>query len=430
MTGQPPDLLPPALRITPEDEIRRQRLVRMKTIATLMLVAVAIIFVVARIYETRYPPLSYVRAFAEAAMVGGIADWFAVTALFRRPLGLPIPHTAIVPARKDRIGNALGNFVQRNFLTKEVVAGKIAALNPGKRAATWMSEPENSRKLARHVARAVGAATDVMSDEDVQTLVEENVVARLRKMQAAPLLARLFELLTSGGRHQALLDDALRMAARFVAENDEVIRDRIRAESPWWVPGAVEDRLGDRIVTGVEKTLAAVAEDPSHPLRKRYDDAVQRFVESLRTSPEVIEKAEQLKLDLLSHPGVGQLSHDIWSDVRARIRTYADSISEDSATEMNQMELWFTSAGNRILMDEALTARVDAWIVEFASYATEHARDEVARLIAGTVASWDANATSRKIELQIGRDLQFIRINGTVVGGLVGLLIHALGAAF
>lgn len=423
------DALPPALRLTADDEVRRARLVRMKTVATVMLIVVAVLFVTTRLLEPQYPWLGYVRAFAEAAMVGGIADWFAVTALFRHPLGIPIPHTAIVPARKDRIGTALGNFVQRNFLTREVVAGKIAGMQLGERAARWLSEPDNSRRLARHVARGMSGAANVLRDEDVQELVERGVVTRLRKVQVAPLVARLFELLTSGGRHQVLLDDALRMAARFVAENDEVIRDRIRAESPWWIPGAIEDRIGDKIVTGVERTLAAVAADPNHPLRDRYDDAVQRFVDSLRTSPDTIAKAEQLKLDLLSHPSVGDFSREVWGDVKSRLGAYADRLASEDAGEPDQIEQWLTGLGHKILQDEELARKVDGWVVELMTYAVEQAREEVAKLIASTVAAWDANATSRKIELQIGRDLQFIRINGTLVGGLVGLVLHALGVS-
>ncbi len=422
--------LPPALRITADDELKRQRLNAMKRMATGMLVGVAILFGVARWYESQFPWLSWVRAFAEAAMVGGIADWFAVTALFRHPLGIPIPHTAIVASRKDRIGTALGNFVQRNFLQRDVVTQKIAAMKLGERAARWLAEPENSRRLARHVATGLSGAVNVLKDDDVQAVADRAVVSRLRTMQVAPLLARGFELLTVGGRHQGLLDDALRLAARFVAENEEVIRDRIKAESPWWVPGMVENRLHDRIVTGVENTLAAVAADPDHPLRVRYDEAVQRFVESLRSSPEVIARAEELKLELLEHPSVSDFSRDVWTDVKERITRYAERLAQEEQNEPDAIERWVSGLGRTVLADPALSAKVDLWVVELVTYAVEQARGEVAQLISATVAQWDADATSRKIELQIGRDLQFIRINGTVVGGLVGLLLHALAAAF
>jgi uncharacterized membrane-anchored protein YjiN (DUF445 family) len=420
--------LPPALRITADDELRRVRLVRMKRVAAGLLVASGVLFAVARAFESRLPWLTWVRAFAEAALVGGIADWFAVTALFRHPLGLRIPHTAIVPARKDRIGVALGTFVQRNFLQREVVAAKLAAMHLGERTARWLAEPANARRLAGHMASGLAGAVAVLRDEDVQQVLDRAVVARLRTLPAAPLLARGFGLVTEGGRHQALLDDALRLAARFVAENEELIRERIKQESPWWVPGLVENRLHERIVSGVENTLAAVAADPDHPLRARYDDAVQRFVESLRSSPEVIARAEALKRELLDHPAVGEFSREVWTDLKGRITRYAERMGEAATEEPEAVERWLSGLGRAMLADPALTAKVDQWASELVTYAVEQARDEVAQLIATTVAQWDADATSRKIELQIGRDLQFIRVNGTLVGGLVGLLLHAFTA--
>ena len=418
---------PAALQITPDDELKRVRLVQMKRVATLMLVGVALLFVVTRFLESRYPWLGFVRAFAEAAMVGGIADWFAVTALFRHPMGIPIPHTAIVPSRKDRIGTALGNFVQRNFLTREVVSGKIAAMQLGNRAAQWLARPENSRRLARHAAHGLSGAVGVLRDDDVQALVARGIVARLRRMQAAPLMARLFELLTAGGRHQALLDDALRLAAKFLYENEAMIRERVKAESPWWVPGAVDSRVGDKIVSGVEKTLVAVAADPDHPLRQRYDEAVDRFVLSLRENPETIARFEQIKLDVLAHPGVAAFSREVWGDVKGRIASYAEQVADDAEQAPDQLEQWLAGLGHTVLQDPVLSAKVNGWIVEMVAYAVEQAREEVATLISTTVAAWDAHATSRKIELQIGRDLQFIRINGTLVGGLVGLILYAVG---
>ncbi|MEY4957140.1 MAG: hypothetical protein RL409_1397 [Gemmatimonadota bacterium] len=419
--------VPVALRITPDDELKRVRLVKMKRVATLMLVGVAALFVVTRWLESRYPWLGFVRAFAEAAMVGGIADWFAVTALFRHPLGIPIPHTAIVASRKDRIGTALGHFVQRNFLTRDVVAGKIAAMKLGDRAAHWLAQPENSRRLARYAAHGLSGAVNVMRDEDVQAMVDRGIVSRLRKMQAAPLMARLFEVLTAGGRHQALLDDALRLAAKFLNENEAMIREQVKAESPWWVPGAVDSRVGDKIVSGVEKTLVAVAADPDHPLRQRYDEAVDRFVFSLRENPDTILRFEQIKLDVLAHPGVADFSREVWGDVRERLAHYAEGLADDAEKAPDQLEQWLAGLGQKVLEDPVLSAKLNGWIVEIVSYSVEQAREEVAKLISATVAAWDADATSRKIELQIGRDLQFIRINGTIVGGLVGLILYSVG---
>jgi uncharacterized membrane-anchored protein YjiN (DUF445 family) len=418
-------LLPAALVITADDELKRVRLVRMKSVASGMLVVVALLFVVSGVYEAQYHWLAWVRAFSEAAMVGGIADWFAVTALFRHPLGIPIPHTAIVASRKDRIGKALGNFVQRNFLTRDVVAGKLYNMKLGERAARWLAEPEHSHRLAQHVARGFSAAINVLRDDDVQTLVDRGIVSRLRTVNAAPLVARLFEMLTDDGRHHALLNEALRVIARFVDDNDEMIRDRVRKESPWWVPGVVENKLQDKIMSGLEKTLNDVAVDPAHPLRQRYEEAVVKFVDSLRTNPEVIAKAERIKLDLLAHPAVGEFSRSVWGDVKTRVASYAEKLAGDQEREPDQIERWLSGLGRAVLSDAELSAKVDGWVVELVTYAVEQAREEVAGLIATTVAAWDADATSRKIELQIGRDLQFIRINGTLVGGMVGVLLHA-----
>jgi uncharacterized membrane-anchored protein YjiN (DUF445 family) len=266
-----------------------------------------------------------------------------------------------------------------------------------------------------------------MRDEDVQEMVDRGVVSRLRRMQAAPLMARLFELMTTGGRHQALLDDALRLAAKFLYENEAMIREKVKAESPWWVPGAVDSRVGDKIVSGVEKTLVAVAADPDHPLRQRYDEAVDRFVVSLRENPETIARFEQIKLDVLAHPGVADFSREVWGDVKEKIASYAERLADDAAQEPDQLEQWLAGLGQKVLEDPVLSAKVNGWIVEIVSYSVEQAREEVAKLISATVAAWDADATSRKIELQIGRDLQFIRINGTIVGGLVGLILYSVG---
>lgn len=422
--------LPLALRITADDELRRVRLVRMKTLATAMLVAATVIFALARYYESRFPGLGYLRAFAEAAMVGGIADWFAVTALFRHPMGLPIPHTAIVPARKDRIGNALGNFVQRNFLTRDVVAARLASMRLGERAGEWLARPENSRRVARAAAHGLSGAANVMKDEDVQLFVDTGIVSRLRRMDSGALAAKIFELLTVDGRHQALLDDALKLAARFVAENEGIIRERIRKESPWWVPGAVEDKLGDRIVAGVENTLVAVAADPDHPLRQRYDDAVNRFVVNLREDPATIARAEKIKNDLLDHPAVASFASEVWNDAKQRLAAYAQQLADTAQSEPDHIERWLAALGNKVAEDPVLAARVNGWIGELLIYSVEQAREEVASLIASTVKAWDANATSRKIELQIGRDLQFIRINGTIVGGLVGIVLYTIGRGF
>jgi uncharacterized membrane-anchored protein YjiN (DUF445 family) len=395
--------------------------------ATALLVVAAVAFVVAAYFQARHPWLGYVRAFAEAAMIGGLADWFAVTALFRHPLGLPIPHTAIVPTRKDRIGRSLGRFVQQNFLSREVIERKLAAARPGERAARWLSDPAKARLVSRQVASALHGGAEVLKDEDVQHFVTRTIVARAERVQVAPLLGKVLALLTADGRHQELFDEALRIATKFVDENEAVIRDRIAAEAPWWVPGAVEDRIHERVVTGVERTLGEVSADPEHPLRSRFDDAVQRLIEKLRTSPDTIARAEQIKSDVLAHPAVREYVGSLWTELKGSLGRYAAG-DEDGAPAA--VERGLVSLGTAIADDPALTAKVDAWITEAVLFVVEQYRGEVATLIESTVAAWDPDATSRRIEVQIGRDLQFIRINGTLVGGLVGLALYSIARLF
>ena len=399
----------------------------MKRRATALLVIAAVVFVVARLLEPRFPWLGYLRATAEAAMVGGVADWFAVTALFRQPMGLPIPHTAIIPARKDRIGRSLGGFVQRNFLSRDVVASRLAAVRAGEHLARWVSQPENARLISRHVAAGLAGATRVMRDEDVRDAIEKHLLGRIRATRVAPIIGNALSLLTAGDRHQELLDRAIVLVARFVSENEELIRDRIRAESPWWIPERVDDKIHDKIVSGIERTLQDVSINPDHPLRGRFDHALDEFIERLRTSPEVIARAEQIKAEVLDSPAVREYSRGLWDDVKHRLVRYAERSDDEGP---GAVERGLVALGNAVLADPTLMAKVESWITEMVLYAVEQARDEVAHLIEHTVAAWDPDDTSRKIELQIGRDLQFIRINGTLVGGLVGLLLYSIGKLF
>src|ERR671920_165895 len=287
-----------------DPEERQRNLVRMKRRATGLLVFMGALFLVARFFEPRYAWLGYIRATAEASLVGGIADWFAITALFRRPMGIPIPHTAIIPSRKDRIGRSLGGFVQNNFLSREVIAARLHGLRIAERMAKWVSDPANSGRIAHHVATGLAGTAAVLRDEDVQAMIDRAVVTRVRKTQVAPVLGNVLSLLTADNRHQELLDEALRLVSEGVSRNEELIRQRIREESPWWLPEAVDDRIHDKVVTAIENTLRQVAADPEHPLRERFDRALSGFIEKLRTSPEVIARAETIKDDMLENPTV------------------------------------------------------------------------------------------------------------------------------
>lgn len=397
----------------------------MRRRATALLAAFSVLFVASAAIRHLYPGLSpfwvgLVRATAEAAMVGGVADWFAVTALFRHPMGIPIPHTAIVAQRKDRIGRSLGNFVGNNFLAREVIARQLAGMKLGERAARWLSEPHHQRRVARAIAGGVARAVDAVPDDDLRSSVQGAVVAQLRKVHIAPLLADLLALATTDDRHQEFLDRIVTLVNRIVEENKELIRIRIAEESPWWVPGAVDDKLYQKIVSGIERTLAEIAADDAHPLRAQFDKTLRDFVEKLHTSPETIARAEAMKERLLEHPAVGELSGALLATGRTALAKYAGP----GAPTPEPLERALGAVAERALGNEALLRDVDESVERLVLAVVDQYRPEVAELIARTVEGWDATAASAKIEVQIGRDLQFIRINGTLVGALVGTLLY------
>jgi len=424
----PPALLGPITRGIGDEE-KRVRLRAMKRNATGMLIAAAVVFVIARLLEARWPWVGYIRATAEASMVGGLADWFAVTALFKHPMGIPIPHTAIIPERKDRIGKALGGFVQNNFLSREVVAIRLANLHPGERIASWLVVPENAHRVAQHAAAGLAGAAHVLRDEDVQAMIEKGLVSRLRKVQVAPMLGNMLTVLTADGRHQDLLDAALRGLARTIDTNEEMIRDRVGEETPRWFPEFVDEKIHEKIVGAMQRTLDQVAHDPDHPLRARFDEAVEKFIEDLKHSPAAIARAEAVKEDILTHKAVGTFAGSIWSEAKETLLKRAAAADAEGKSG-GAVERGLQAVGKTILNDPAVLAKVDEWILDAVLYAVEEYRGEVAGLIEHTVNNWDPKATSEKIELQVGRDLQFIRINGTLVGGLVGLLLYALSKLF
>jgi uncharacterized membrane-anchored protein YjiN (DUF445 family) len=397
----------------------------MKRRATGMLVVATIIFVIAHLFEARYSWVGFIRATAEASMVGGLADWFAVTALFRHPLGIPIPHTAIIPAKKDRVGRTIASFVQRNFLTREVIVGRLRTLRVGERLAAWIAQPENARTIARKAAAALSAGAQVLRDEDVQALIDHSVEDRIRNTRIAPVAGRLLSVVTEGNRHQELLDEAIVLLARTLEQNHDLIRERVERESPWWVPTAVDEKIFQKIVTSIERTLVEIRDDPQHPLRERFDQALRTFIDNLQHSPQTAARAEELKQEFLDTEAVRRFSASLWVDAKAALLRFAES-TEETTKEGGAMERALTAFGEAVLADPKLVQRVDDFILDIAVFLVERYQQDIADLITHTVQSWDADITARRLELALGRDLQFIRINGTLVGALAGLLIYTI----
>jgi uncharacterized membrane-anchored protein YjiN (DUF445 family) len=406
----------------PDDAMRQAQLDIMKRRATGLLALAAVVFAVASVFEPQYPWLGYVRATAEASLVGGLADWFAVTALFRHPLGLPIPHTAIVATRKERIGRILGNFVQNHFLSRDVIAANLRAVRPAERAARWLADPDNARRIARQVASGLAKTLESLPDDEVRQVVRQVVSARLRAVRVAPALGKTLALVLAADRHKGLLNEAVRLAARAVSDNREVIRDRVRAETPWWVPGVIDDKIYQRIIVAIERLLEDIGADPDHPFRAAFDTALREFVDRLQHSPDVIARAEAIKDEWLSEPTLADVSDRLWETTRQAIVAYA----MPSDRPAGPLERGVSEFGAALQHNPALLAEIDDAVIDMTSAVVERYRHEIGDLIAQTVASWDPEATSRRFELAVGRDLQFVRINGTLVGGLVGLVIYTV----
>jgi uncharacterized membrane-anchored protein YjiN (DUF445 family) len=407
----------------PDDATRQAQLDAMKWRATGLLGVAAAVFVAASALEAQYPWLGWVRATAEASLVGGLADWFAVTALFRHPLGLPIPHTAIVATRKERIGRILGNFVQNHFLSRDVVAANLRAVRPAERAARWLSDPDNARRIARQVAGGLAKALEALPDDEVQALVQDVVSARLRATRVAPALGKTLALVLGDNRQEELLNVTVRLAAEAVMNNRELIRERVRAETPWWVPPVLDDKIYQKIIDAVERLLRDMVMDPGHPLRTAFDDAIRDFIERLQHSKDVIARAEAMKEEWLADSSVAELSARLWETIRNAVITYATSRDTEAPGPLDR---GLSEIGTAVLANPALLAELDELLIDVTGSVVEKYRHEIGDLIAQTVASWDPEATSRRFELAVGRDLQFVRINGTLVGGLVGLGIYAV----
>jgi uncharacterized membrane-anchored protein YjiN (DUF445 family) len=415
----------PALLLA--DVERRRDLRRMKLFATGLLVFAAVVFVVARAFEDEGAWVGYVESAAEAAMVGALADWFAVTALFRYPLGLPIPHTAIIPRRKDEIGRSLGDFVQSNFLTPEVIGQRLAGARIAERLGHWLAQSSNAERAGEAAADALGGVVEVLDDRDVQEALGTAVEKRLANTQVAPLLGKAIDVAIDGGHHQRMLDGVMRGLMGFLEENRAMLRDRLDQESPWWVPESIDDRVFNKIFGGVQRFLADVSATPDHEVRSSIDVRVAELAVKLREDPALIAKCEAMKLELLEHPAVQGWLQSLWGEVKTSLLAAAKDPDSDLRRRLVH---GFQTAGRRLNVDHEMQAKVDGWIERLALHVVENYQGEVAGLISSTVERWDAAETSRRIELQVGRDLQFIRINGTVVGGLAGLAIHTLSELF
>ncbi len=409
----------------PAEAEKRRALRRMKSVAGGFLLFATLIYAVARWQEGAGAAawVGYVRAAAEAGMVGALADWFAVTALFRRPLGLPIPHTAIIPSRKDALGRNLGDFVGTNFLAEEVVRDKLRRAEITRRVGTWLEDPRHAERVTAELATAVRGAVQVLRDEDVQAVLEQSIVRKIVDQPWGPPLGRILAQVFTDGSHHKLVDLVCERAYDWVRDNHETVLRVVSQRAPSWSPKFFDSLVADKIYAEVLSFAWAVKTDPEHPMRQAVDRFLVEFADDLQNDPKTMAKAEQIKLQVLEHPEVQNLVSSAWGTAKKMLLDAA----EDPSSELRiRVRDGLRELGRRLTAEPTLRAKVDGWVEDAAVYVVANYRPEITTLITDTVERWDAEDTSRKIELQVGRDLQFIRINGTVVGALAGLAIHAL----
>ena len=404
------------------------RLIRMRRLANGLLAAIMGLFVFLHLVD---PPEGwgvfwrYLRAFSEAAMVGGLADWFAVTAIFRRPLGLPIPHTAVIPNNQDRIADAVGRFIADNFLRPELVAARVRDKDLSEALGRWLAEPAQSSGLAGGLVSAVPAMLDALDDETVAAFLRDQAAIAADGASVAPAFGSVLEALAEQGRHQALLDTLLKQGYRLLEDNKDLIRERIKGRSGWLMRFVSADRkVADTVINAVNDLLFEVASDRHHPLRERLTEIVNEFADNLRNDPQLQSRIGSWVQEAARHPSVTGAVEAGWKEFKSALR-------RDCASPDGRLRAWVQTAlvnlGAGLMSEpkvrEALNIRLRSLLVQLA----ERHGEDVAKLVSETIRRWDSKTIVDKLEMNVGRDLQYIRLNGTVIGGLVGLVLH-LGA--
>jgi len=404
-------------------EARARALAAARLRATALLAAVTVVFVVVTVARAHGTLLGFVQAGAEASMVGGVADWFAVTALFRRPLGLPIPHTALIVERKDQFAATLGRFVQENFLNGDVLAGRIGSAKVVARLSAWLADEANAARVAGHAADLVVRVAEALRDEDVQRVLTAELSRAINTIDVAPLAGRALRFVIAGGHHDELFNSILSGADRYLAGHYAEIRDLFEEEAPRWVPDAVYRRIFDRLYGRLRQRMRAMAADPRDPARLQFEAWIAELPGRIETSPQMRERGERIKREVLSSPGLREWSSSLWEQAKRALRTQA---ADPRSQLRRQLAGLLAATGRRLEDDRRLADGIERMVESGARALADQFHDELAGLVTGTIERWDAAETSNQLELLLGHDLQYIRINGTVVGAGVGLALHAI----
>ena len=414
--------------ITPDpgaDEERRRGLRQMRTVAVTLLLLAAVVYVVTLAPAGDDPSslVAFVNAGAEASMVGAIADWFAVTALFKHPLGLPIPHTALVPKRKDELGKGLEEFVGENFLQEDIIRERVAAATISARVGDWLSDPANARRVVDEVADVATIGLGKVRDDHIADLVSQAFVPRFRDEPISPLLGSMLMEMVRDDLHHGVVDLALEELHRWLVDNPETFTQVLGERAPWWAPERLNDAVTSRIHLETIRWVEDISADPHHRAREALDSMLGQLATDLLHDPETQQRAEGFKNRLLDHPQVVTTAISLWKAMRGALLA---SMRDRQGAVRKRLLVELNAFAERLRTDAAFRERIDRTAADLAVFTVERYGAEVTTVITHTIERWDGKEAARRIELHVGRDLQFIRINGTIVGGLVGLLIHAV----
>jgi uncharacterized membrane-anchored protein YjiN (DUF445 family) len=396
----------------------------MRIVATGMLVAMAALFFLASALDDVHPFWGFVRAFAEAAMVGGLADWFAVTALFRHPLGLPIPHTAIIPRNKDRIGDTLAQFLRDNFLTPSVVARRMRSVDVAGAIGRFLVSPPGEGRLREGASRLVADLLESLDQERLGGMVKGAVAARMRSLEVSPLLGQTLDSAITTERHVPMLDGIVTWAGRTLDANEDIIRDMVQKRAGWIMRLAgLDEKLSEAIIEGLRKLTIDMAVDPHHPLRAKAEEGLAQLAWDLQHDPETRLKVEDIKGEIIGNKAVAAWIDGLWEKTRASLLKAA---RDPDATMAGKFGEALRQLGDTLQQDERLKATINAFARRTVVGAVASYGAGIVTLVSDTIRGWDAKTITGRLENAVGRDLQYIRVNGTLVGGLVGLIIHTI----
>lgn len=419
-------LQPKPIQLSPADLEKLRALRRTKAIATAALVFCIVTFLLARYFESMWPWLAFVAAFAEAAAIGGIADWYAVVALFRHPLGIPIPHTAIIPNNQARIADNLGRFIEGNFLAPGPVREKLRQVDFAQMVADWLADADRSAGLSRFTTKLMPQMLAAMEKSDLRGFVTDRIIEQVGKVKIAPLAADLLSAFTEDRRHQQLFDEFMKVLGRFLRDEEALaaVREKISDELPSLFRVFKADAyLLRKIVNSASTLMDEVRADPDHALRREFDEFVEGFVAKLRTSPAYAARAERLKQDFLLRPELREMGGEMMKSLSSFIES---DIRAPRSTIREQLTNMFVEVGRNLARDAKVRADMNQGFVIALAAFVESQKSGVSTFIADQVKRWNLGQLTRLIEINIGRDLQYIRFNGMVIGGMAGILLYVL----